>query len=495
MNKALNNRSIFLSTLVLANAALAALLGLGLALAPQGVVHGLFPAAVKAGSFMLLQSIGVLLFGMSLSLWALVDVRRMDIPARVSQVVAGALVFAWVALVLISRGAASPHSRVLAFVPIGLLGAAIFIVGFFSREAARRRGARAHDPAGESAAQQERRRLARDLHDSIKQQLFSIKLSSAAAEERWDSDPSGARAALADVRKSAHAAMVEMQAMLSQLRPDPLATAGLVEALREQCEALGYRSGIPVHFEIGDLPPDSHLRASTRENLFRIAQEALTNVARHARAREVHVQLGKIEQDGVPALLLQIRDDGQGFDATGQAAGMGLRNMRERLEAVHGTLDIRSAPGEGTEVRACVPLRRKKGWRPEPSILSPHHQRFVRRTWDFWWACVLVTFLEAPNPLLQRFAVPLYWLNQVLRFFPPVLLLLALREAWSFFRLRRSLAGDPSREPAWRATALVAILLASLPFLFLAPNPGVVAVVGFLLYMILNVGWELRTSS
>ncbi|HWM91756.1 MAG TPA: sensor histidine kinase, partial [Thermoanaerobaculia bacterium] len=472
MNKAMNNRSIFLSTLLLANVALAALLGLSLALAPRAVVLGLFAAAVKPGSFLLLQSIGVLLFGMSLSLWALVDVRRTDIPARVSQVVAVALVFAWITLVLIPLGAASVPSRILPFVPIVLLGAVVFIFGYFSSEAARRRGARVPDPAGEAALQQERRRLARDLHDSIKQQLFSIKLSSAAAEERWESDPGAARAALADVRRSAHAAMVEMQAMLSQLRPEPLATTGLVEALREQCEALGYRSGIPVHFEIGDLPPDSHLRASTRENLFRIAQEALSNIARHARAREVHVQLGKVEQDGVPALLLQIRDDGQGFDATGQAAGMGLRNMRERLEAVNGTLDIRSAPGEGTEVRACAPLRRKKGVRSEPSILSRHRQRFVQLTNNFWLACIIVMFLEMPNPPLQRFAVPLYWLNQVLRFAPPALLLLAFREAWRFFRLHRSLAGDPSREPAWRAAALLAILLVSLPFLFLVPNPG-----------------------
>ena len=485
MNNIMKNPSIFFSSLLLANTALAALLGLGLALAPQAMVLGLFPAAVKSGSFMLLQSIGVLLLGMSLSLWTLVDVRRTDIPARVSQVVAVALLFAWITLVLISRGAASPHSSVLSFVPFGLLAAVVFVFGFYSSEASRRRGTRLHDPAGKSAAEQERRRLARDLHDSIKQQLFSIKLSSATAEERWESDPAGARAALADVRKSAHAAMVEMQAMLSQLRPDPLATTGLVEALREQCEALGYRSGIPVHFEIGDLPPDSHLRASTRENLFRIAQEALTNVARHARAREVHVQLGKIEQDGVPALFLQVRDDGQGFDATGQAAGMGLRNMRERLEAVHGTLDIRSAPGKGTEVWACAPLRRKKDVRSEPSILSRHRQRFVQLTYVFWFACGIVSSLDVPNPLL----------NQVLRFFPPVLLLLALWEAWSFFRLRRSLAGGPSREPAWRVAALLAILLVSLPFLFLVPNPWVVAGVACLFYMILNVGWELRTSS
>jgi len=88
---------------------------------------------------------------------------------------------------------------------------------------------------GEAAAQEERNRLARDLHDSIKQQLFSINVGTAAAQERWERDPEGARKALADVRRSAREAMVEMQAMLHQLRPEALGTAGLIEALREQC--------------------------------------------------------------------------------------------------------------------------------------------------------------------------------------------------------------------------------------------------------------------
>ncbi|MEM9292650.1 MAG: histidine kinase [Acidobacteriota bacterium] len=112
---------------------------------------------------------------------------------------------------------------------------------------------------GEAAASEERNRLARELHDSIKQQLFSIKMSAAATAARWNTDPPGAQSSLEDVRRCAHEAMVEMQALLLQLRPEALANVGLVEALKEQGEALQYRSGATVHCDIGELPPESQL--------------------------------------------------------------------------------------------------------------------------------------------------------------------------------------------------------------------------------------------
>lgn len=127
---------------------------------------------------------------------------------------------------------------------------------------------------GEAAAQEERNRLARDLHDSIKQQLFSINVGTATAQERWERDPEGARTALVDVRRSAREAMVEMQALLHQLRPQALgSTSGLVEALREQCEALGYRSGAQVTVELGPEIPDDRMQPGAQEALFRIAQD------------------------------------------------------------------------------------------------------------------------------------------------------------------------------------------------------------------------------
>jgi signal transduction histidine kinase len=204
----------------------------------------------------------------------------------------------------------------------------------------------------EAAAQEERNRLARDLHDSIKQQIFSIHVSAAAAQARWEADPEGARAAVADVRRCAQEAMVEMRALLQQLRPQALAGTGLVEALREQCEALGYRTSTEVSLELGDPIPDERLPTGAQEMIFRIAQEALGNVARHARARNVHVRLGRQED----AVLLQVEDDGQGFTPGEESSGMGLRNLRERTDILHGDLEVVSSPGAGTRVAVRVPL-------------------------------------------------------------------------------------------------------------------------------------------
>lgn len=206
---------------------------------------------------------------------------------------------------------------------------------------------------GESAAQEERNRLARDLHDSIKQQLFTINVGAATAQERWERDPEGAQTALVDVRRSAREAMVEMQAMLHQLRPQALtSTTGLVEALREQAEALGYRSGSQVTVELGPEIPDDRMPPGAREALFRIAQEALANVARHARAEAVRIWIGVEGEEAV----LRVEDDGQGFDPEAAVSGMGLRNLRERAAALRGRVEIGSLPGAGSAVTARIPL-------------------------------------------------------------------------------------------------------------------------------------------
>jgi signal transduction histidine kinase len=205
---------------------------------------------------------------------------------------------------------------------------------------------------GEAAAQEERNRLARDLHDSIKQQLFSINVGAATAQERWERDPDGARKALADVRRSAREAMVEMQAMLHQLRPEALGTAGLVEALREQCEALGYRTDADVTLELGEPVPDDRMPSGAPEALFRMGQEMLANVARHARARKVRLWLGRQDQD----VMLRVVDDGQGFDPAAEASGTGLRNLKERAASLRGKLEVASAPGSGTGLTVRIPL-------------------------------------------------------------------------------------------------------------------------------------------
>lgn len=205
---------------------------------------------------------------------------------------------------------------------------------------------------GEAAAGEERNRLARELHDSIKQQIFSIKMSSAAVAERWDSDRFGARKSLDDVRRCAHEAMVEMQALLLQLRPDALVNVGLVEALKEQCEALRYRTGAAVRCEVEDLPPESDLPPNVQQTLFRIAQEMFSNVSRHARATRVDLRL---RQEG-RELVLSVEDDGQGFEPGESEAGFGLKGIRERVEEFRGSFDLASSPGAGTRVEVRIPL-------------------------------------------------------------------------------------------------------------------------------------------
>jgi signal transduction histidine kinase len=205
-----------------------------------------------------------------------------------------------------------------------------------------------------AAVQQERNRLARDLHDSIKQQIFTIGVSAAAAQARWESDPSGARSALDDVRGSAHEAMVEMEAMLQHLRPAPLETIGLVEALRKQCEALKYRTGAQMTAKFTDLPGNDRIPPGTQEAVFRIAQEALANIARHARAQNVQVGLhmdGKSE-----SLIFQVQDDGQGFSPTAIKEGMGMSNIRARSREIGGRLNLWSEPGRGTSLTISIPL-------------------------------------------------------------------------------------------------------------------------------------------
>jgi signal transduction histidine kinase len=205
-----------------------------------------------------------------------------------------------------------------------------------------------------AAAQQERNRLARELHDSIKQQIFSIGMSAAAAEARWESDPRGARAALGDLRGVAHEAMVEMNALLQQLAPAPLEKAGLVQALRDQCEALGYRTGALVTAEFGDLPSADRLPAGAQESIFRIVQEAFSNAARHARAGRVSLSLAT-DGDG-NAVELVIADDGRGFDPGAAKEGMGLDNIRQRVRSLDGGVAIESGRGRGTRLRATIPL-------------------------------------------------------------------------------------------------------------------------------------------
>jgi signal transduction histidine kinase len=205
------------------------------------------------------------------------------------------------------------------------------------------------------ARREERARLARDLHDAVKQQLFVIQTAAATAQARFDDDPAGARESLLHVRSAAREATTEMEALLDELQAAPMENTGLVEALKKQCEALALRTGADVRFEPGTLPAQGLLLPGAHEAIYRVTQEALANVARHARATRVtvsaHTDPGRFE--------LRIADDGRGFDAMTRRSSMGISNMETRAAGIGGRVSLTSGPS-GTQVRLSVPLGDKR---------------------------------------------------------------------------------------------------------------------------------------
>jgi signal transduction histidine kinase len=201
------------------------------------------------------------------------------------------------------------------------------------------------------ARREERARLARDLHDAVKQQLFVIQTAAATAQARFEDDPAGARAALAHVRTAAREATTEMEALLEELQAAPIENTGLIEALKKQCEALAFRTGADVSFEPGALPPEGSLQPGAHEAIYRVAQEALANVGRHARASRVTVSVvARAAQ-----FELRVSDNGAGFDASAVRHGMGRANMEARAAEIGGRLTIVSQ-SSGTHVVLSVPL-------------------------------------------------------------------------------------------------------------------------------------------
>jgi NarL family two-component system sensor histidine kinase LiaS len=196
------------------------------------------------------------------------------------------------------------------------------------------------------AVVEERHRLARDLHDSVKQQLFVVTMLLGTAQAQVGDTPEAART-LAEAERLAAQAQQELTGLIRALRPLALANKGLGAALRELLADWGQRTGIAVRASIVDELP---LRLAAEQELFRMAQEALTNVARHSGAASVEVCA---EVSG-GTILLSVADDGHGFDPAAVSQGLGLSGMRERVEAVGGMLLIYSG-AVGTRIEAQVP--------------------------------------------------------------------------------------------------------------------------------------------
>jgi signal transduction histidine kinase len=295
---------------------------------------------------------------------------------------------------------------------------------------------------GEQAAADTRAKLAQDLHDSIKQQLFSINMSTAAAQARWETDPDAARLAVADAQRSARQAQVEMSALLQDLRPLPLDGAGLSEALDEQCEALGYRTGAEVSLDLHDAPLDySGYPQGITEALFRITQEALANIARHARAKHVSVRLAQIAN----AVELEIRDDGQGFNPSSGTSGTGIASIRERAVNLAGHAEIESSPGKGATVAVTIPclesiVRRERSGEEASSELASAVERGRRaHKWaqDVMGVTAVLILLGVPIWLVV-FSIPLLLFS-----------LLRTIEARTQVRLLAGGTSTPAREQAY----------------------------------------------
>ena len=203
--------------------------------------------------------------------------------------------------------------------------------------------------AGELAAGEERAHLARELHDSVTQALFSMTLVARSVEMLLETDPDTARTHLAQLRELQREALAEMRALIFELRPGNLEQDGLVRAVKTHSAALQGRLGLPVVVE-SDL--EERLPLAAEEVLYRIAQEALHNVVKHAAARQVRVDIR--QHDG--GVQLRVKDDGKGFDpGTVPDGHLGLAGMRARTERVGGSFTCVSEPGSGTAIEVTLP--------------------------------------------------------------------------------------------------------------------------------------------
>jgi two-component system nitrate/nitrite sensor histidine kinase NarX len=204
--------------------------------------------------------------------------------------------------------------------------------------------AQLYEHAQTFAKLQERQRLAQELHDAVNQSLFSAGLIAEVLPRLWEQDPEEGRRSLEDLRRLTRGALAEMRGLLAELRPAVMTGSEFGDLLRQLGNALTGRVNVPVSMSIageGVLPADVQIA------LYRLCQEALNNIAKHARASRVTIQL----RYRAERVELRIQDDGRGFDPEQSPSGhSGLSMMRERAEAIGAQLSITSAPGRGATV-------------------------------------------------------------------------------------------------------------------------------------------------
>ena len=203
------------------------------------------------------------------------------------------------------------------------------------------------------ATLQERQRLAQNLHDAVNQSLFSAGLIAEVLPRLWERDPEEARRSLEDLRRLTRGALAEMRGLLAELRPSTLTDSSLGDLLRQLANAFTGRTNVPAGVSIAAEP---NLPAEVQVAFYRICQEALNNIAKHARASRVEIEVASASG----GLELHIRDNGRGFVTSelALAGHYGLGMMRERAEAVGAALTVTGRPGQGTEITL--------GWKESP---------------------------------------------------------------------------------------------------------------------------------
>jgi len=284
------------------------------------------------------------------------------LPRRPAMIWVGILVVATVVGQIIQFGWPEALSFIILYTA-GLLFVAAFSIITLQAEAARKRSEellaqlqtanaqllRYADQAEKLAIANERNRLARDLHDSVAQTLYGLTLQSETASRQMAAGQ--IEAAQTEVRAmgdSAQETLQETRLLIFELRPPVLEAEGLAAALRARLEAVEARSGLAVQ---ADLEAVDGLPAEVEVALYRIVQEALNNVMKHAQASQLWVSLAT--RGG--RLALEVRDDGLGFDFDPDSSGLGLQSMAERAEQIGAELTLKSALGQGTSVMVGLP--------------------------------------------------------------------------------------------------------------------------------------------
>lgn len=208
--------------------------------------------------------------------------------------------------------------------------------------------------AADLASARERARLAQELHDSVTQALFSMTLTTRSVELLMERDPAAARQMLGELRELEREALAEMRALIFELRPANLEQDGLVQALRTHAAGIQGRVGLAVRVDCA--LDDDRAPLDVETALYRIAQEALHNVVKHAEARNVSITLGGSRSEG---FRLAVEDDGRGFDPSVIPTGhVGIAGMRARASEIGATITVTSAATAGSRVEVFVPPTR-----------------------------------------------------------------------------------------------------------------------------------------